>query len=347
MGEPLGADEASEIAAAFLGDYWRNRVERAGTEDALRAGFRDVFLRGLEAQPDRSIAVDELREALEERLGAGRVAVRAKGKLATVDIAGISTSTAKDDFAALQAVVAGLGSHATLAEIAIEGKPSADAYRAGATWSLRARCQVPLANTLFFGEPPAVPRPAIEHGLLVDDSDRLRLDLISCPLCGAEHAVFYNAKSHTQDSEDVPFACLACSRYACRALGIPELSSYRIDLAHRLPPRLADFVRRHRAQLARWRAEPGATPLLDGLQTVLWATVVVPAVLLVLAWRSPEFRDPVFVGARTLATVACAAHAVAVAVLNRSLSSAALSWLPFTFAAIFALMIPVLVAMWG
>jgi len=143
MGEPLGAEKATAIAAAFLGEYWRDRVERAGTEGELRAGFRDVFLRGLEAQPERSIAAGELREALEERLGAERVTVRQKGKLATVDIAGISASTAKADFAALQDVVAWLGSHATLAEIAIEGKQPAEVastspidFRAGSpAWS--------------------------------------------------------------------------------------------------------------------------------------------------------------------------------------------------------------------
>jgi hypothetical protein len=70
-------------------------------------------------------------------------------------------------------------------------------------------------------------------------------------------------------------------------------------------------------------------------------------VLLLLAWRSPDFDNPVFRGARTLATIACALHGVGVAAFTRSSSYAPPTWLAFTFAAVFALMIPVLVALWG
>jgi len=348
MSAALSAEEATEVAAAFLSEYWRERIARAATVEELLAGFRDVYVRNLEAQPEGTVDIDALRAALERRLGSDRVEVRAEGSIARVDLGRISASSAKADFAALLEATKEVGSHATLQRIELDDPQPGEAYRAEASRSLRVRCRVPLENQLFFGEPPRGPRPAIEHGRLVDDSERLRLDLVSCALCKAEHAVFYNAKAHAQDRDDVPFACLGCSRFRCMAWGIPELSSYRIDLVDRLPPRLAREARRHKKRLEEWRSSPSSplSPSLDGVGIALWATVVIPALLLLFAWRSDGFGDPVMHGARTLATIACALHAVAVASFTRSKALSPPGWIAYTFAAVFALMIPVLVAMW-
>ena len=94
----------------------------------------------------------------------------------------------------------------------------------------------------------AGPRPPLTYGSLPGDDDRVRVDDATCLKCSARHAVFYGAKSHAQDREDVPFGCLVC-RNGCTALGIPELVGYRIDLVERLEGRYRRLYRRAMAPM--------------------------------------------------------------------------------------------------
>jgi hypothetical protein len=343
----MGAAEAIEIARAFLGEHWKERVESSGDAKELQAGFADVFFRGLRPQPERAIDVEMLRARLDECFGAARVRVREDGRTARVDLAGITATTAKAELDALGDIARELGTHAKLLGVELDDEQPPAAYRTAGTPRVRLECDVPIENVLFFGDAPHGPRPPIESGALVRGSERLRLDLTTCPLCKAEHAVFYNAKAHAQDRDDVPFACLSCSRHELTAWGIPDLSSYYIDLVDRLPPNLAREHRREVRQREAWRRGPSRWDGVDGLMVAAWATVVIPALLLAFAWSSAKLGDPVFAGARVLATIACALHAAGVISFARSSSYRPPNWLAFTFAAILTLMIPVLVAMWG
>jgi DNA-directed RNA polymerase subunit M/transcription elongation factor TFIIS len=59
--------------------------------------------------------------------------------------------------------------------------------------------------------------------------------VINCPRCDAKHLFVYNRKTQSQDSEDRFFGCNGCHRVMLCAAGIPELVTYQVGLAERMP----------------------------------------------------------------------------------------------------------------
>jgi hypothetical protein len=119
----------------------------------------------------------------------------------------------------------------------------------------------------------------------------------------------------------------------------------------RLPPALKAARARQASQAgasyARRDWDAAATRwVFARLHFLLAVTVAIPAIILVLAWLSEDaFRDPVFRGARTIATLCCAVYAISITVSIRTNGRSGGGAATFGFAATLATMIPVVVAL--
>jgi hypothetical protein len=350
------------IAAQLLTPYWQERLKRSPEE--LLSAFADAYHFGLKLHPAAPIDPDALARPLREQLGE-RVSINVdkEQRRATVRIEPVTGDTIKQDLGDVKELTKQLGTHAEVRSVdlsdataAMPAAPEtamANAYRQKDEdrVAVRIDLEIPLQNLLLFGE-TALPLKPLIHGNVASYADSANFDEQKCYHCNALHVIAYGQKSHAQDRDDVYFACMACGRLRLVAWGIPELVSYHIDLADRLPPALAAVYARTKAgrsrePSARAFESPGAHYwLFANLRHFLVATAVLPGLVLLWAWLSDDaFRNPVFQGARTLATLCCAAYAISIGIVIRSKGRVAGGAATLTFAALFATMIPVVVAL--
>jgi hypothetical protein len=356
----MDSDLVDRIAAQLLTPYWKERLNRSPEE--LLSAFAESHLHGLKLHPAGPIDPDALARPLREQLG-DRVSIKVdkKQSRATVRIEPITGDTVKQDLGGVRELTKQLGTHAEVLRVdlsnataAMPAAPetaTANAYRQKDEdrVAVRIDMEIPLQNLLLFGE-TELPLQPLTRRNVASHARSANFDERKCYHCDALHVIAYGQKSHAQDRDDVYFACMACGRLKLVAWGIPELVSYRIDLADRLPPELAAAYARTKAREREPSApvfeSPALYTLFTHLRHFLVATAVLPALVLLFAWLSDDaFRDPVFQGARTLATLCCAAYAISIAVYIRSKGRAGGGAATLSFAALFAVMIPVIVAL--
>lgn len=358
----MDSDLVDRIAAQLLTPYWKERLK--GSPAELDVAFADVHLHGVKLHPAAPIDPNALAAPLREQLGE-RVSINvdAKQRIANVRIEPVTGDTGKQDLAAVKDLTKQLGTHAEIRRVhltdptaAIPAAPetaAANPYRANDNdrFALRVDLEIPLQNLLLFGATELPLKPVI-HGNVAAYPHAVRFDEQKCHHCGALHVIAYGKKLHPQDRDDIDFACLACGRVKLVAWGIPELSSYHIDLADRLPPALKTAYAQVKAARARGPSTPigrSSTPLrwiLDHKKHFIVASAVIPALILLVAWLSGDaFENPVLRGARSLATFFCVVYALSSAAWLRSGGRAAGAIANISFAATCAALIPVVVGL--
>lgn len=200
----------------------------------------------LRIHPAARVDAAALRGKLASAIAADRVSITVDGKYATIELRGVTPATLATDAQAVKEMASALGTHVELVGLDVETDVTNEPNRAQSTPMLRLLMRAPLENALFIGDAPRPPLPATGYRELSHGVAQLIVHFRSCPACQAEHAIFHYPKGHAQDRDDVTFTCLACARCECFAVGIPELSRYRIDLVDRLSPELARVARRAR-----------------------------------------------------------------------------------------------------
>jgi len=318
----------------------------------------------LRLHPAAPIDPDALARPLREQLGE-RVSINVdkEQRRATVRIEPVTGDTVKQDLGGVKELTKQLGTHAELLRVdlsdataAMPATPeTATAYREKDEdrVAVRIDMEIPLQNLLHSGA-PQLPLKPLTRGSVALSSRSVHFEEEKCDHCDALHVIAYGSKSHPQDSDNVYFTCMACGRLRLVVWGIPELVSYRIDLADRLPRALSAAYARAKAARAR---EP-SRPVFENPRVFSWifaherhffvAAAVLPALILLWAWLSDEtFRNSLFEGARTLATLCCAAYAISLGLWIRSKGRVAgeAAWL--SFLALYGTMIPVIVALTG
>jgi len=359
----MNSDLVDRIATQFLTPYWKERLKGSATE--LVAAFADVFLHGIELHPAAPIDPDAIAGPLREQLGERvSIDVDAEQRLAKVRIEPVTGDTVKQDLAAVFELTKQLGTHAQLrrvdvsdAAIAMPAAPepaTANAYReSDDRLAIRVDLEIPLQNLLHFGTPKLPLKPMI-RGNVASYAHSANFDEEKCYHCNALHVIAYGTRAHPQDRDNIYFACRACGRVRLVAWGIPEMVSYHIDLAERLPLALKLAYAATKAARAReLRSPPAGRSSSKALSWIfahekhfVIASAVLPALVLLWAWISDDaFGDPVFRGARTLATLFWVVFALSLTSWLRSKGRTA-AWIANqSFAATYATMIPVVVAL--
>jgi len=352
----VDSDLVNRIAEEFLSPYWKERLK--GSSEELLPAFSDQHLRALALYPAAPIEPDALVKPLREQLGE-RVSINVEKQQlwATITVEPVTAETVAHDLGAVKEMARQLGTHTELQRVeqsdaAPDPTAAANVYRDNGEdrIALRISVRVPLKNDLLFGA-PSLPLPPVKRGNPASRPHAVNFDERKCPHCDALHVIAYGQKSHSQDRDDIDFACLACGRIKLVAWGIPELVQYHIDLADRLPPALKAAHARQASQDGASYAHRDWDAAAAGWVFARWnlllaVTAAIPAIILVLAWLSEDaFRDPVFRGARTLATLCCAVYALSIAVCIRTNGRSGGGAATIAFAATFATMIPVVVAL--
>jgi len=330
----MDRDLVQQIAQTFLGSYWQERLSEAPHD--LELAFYDSFLHGIKLYPKARIKKRRLEKMLGALLGP-RVSVRVpKGKrTATIRITGVTKRWLAADLGHVKDVLKKLKTHCRVTLVELEEAPDTEL-------ALRITLEVPLENLILWG---SLPLEALTRGTVSNSPMAVRIDDQTCPHCNAKHLIVYGRKSHSQDSDDIPFACRRCGRVELVAHGIPELVNYRIDLEERMPWLLR---RAHAKQAAAWRRSSRFWDVssVSSVQLILGASFLVPAAILVYAWYSNEkFHLSVFHGARTLASVCCAIYGLSLLALSREQTEFGEGVARFSFAATLATLIPVWVAL--
>lgn len=336
------------IAEAFLGDYWKARL--AENPEDIKPAFLDSFLHTSRVYPARRISKQALERALRPAL-LGRFSVRApKGKgIAIVRIAPLINESIATDLARVKSALKQLETHCRIKSIDVcdPQQDASDSYRIAPdrALALKLTIEVPLENLLSSGP---FPLAALARGTIPSSPSALRIESQACPHCNATHLIVYGRKSHAQDSDSIPFPCRQCGRVELCARAIPELVSYRIDLLSRMPWRLRRAYAASRiasddtqgGRLVAWLRRGTLT------QWILTATVVIPAIILTIAWFSDEsFRFVPFRITRVLATLSCMVYGASLFALNQEQTTLRGYFVAYGFAATLALMIPVCVAL--
>jgi hypothetical protein len=358
----MDGDLVDRIAAQLLTPYWKERLK--GSPAELLSAFAHVYHFGLRLHPAAPIDPDALARPLREQLGERvSIDVDKEQRRATVRIDPVTGDTVKQDLGGVKELTKQLGTHAELLRVdlsdaaaAMPATPeTATAYREKDEdrVAVRIDMEIPLQNLLHLGA-PQLPLKPLTRGNVTSYSSSVHFEDEKCDHCGALHVIAYGSKSHAQDNDNVYFTCMACGRLRLVMWGIPELVSYRIDLADRLPRALSVAYARAKAARAR---EP-SRPVFEKPRVLSWlfaherhffvAAAVLPALLLLWAWLSDDaFRNSLFEGARTLATLCCAVYAISIGLWIRSKGRIAGDAAWFSFLALYGTMIPVIVALTG
>jgi hypothetical protein len=352
------------IAAQLLTPYWKERLK--GSPEELRSAFADVYHFGLRLHPAAPIDPDALAGPLREQLGERvSIDVDKEQSRATVRIEPVTGDTVKQDLGGVKELTKQLGTHAELLRVdlsdataaipAISEPATATAYREKDEDRIAVRIDmdIPLQNLLHFGA-PQLPLKPLTRGNVASNAHSAHFEEEKCYHCDALHVIAYGSKSHSQGNDDVYFTCMACGRLRLVAWGIPELVSYRIDLADRLPRALSAAYAEAKAARAR---EP-SRPVFEKPRVFSWifaherhffvAAAVLPALLLLWAWFLDDaFRSSMFEGARTLATLCCAAYALSLGLWIRSKGRVAgeVAW--FSFLGLYGTIIPIIASLAG
>ena len=336
----MNPDLVQRIAKSFLGSYWQERL--AGAPHELKLAFQDSFLHRIQLYPKSRIKKRKLEKHLGPALG-DRLTLRVpKGKgHAIVQIAPLTKESAAKDLGQVKDVLGKLKTHCRVTDVQLY--ESKDEARTESDPILQITIELPIENLILFGPLPLGP---LESGTISTYSEQLRIDDTSCPHCKAKHLIVYNRKAHAQDSENVHFACRRCGRVELMAFGIPELSSYRIDLEERMP---WSVRQEHVRRVESWNKpykRPWSMGLVPNLQVILAITFLIPMAILGYAWSSPDkFTNNVFHTMRTLDSIACATYGLSLLVLLRRDSEFFQSIATWSFSATVTLLIPVFVAL--
>ena len=349
----MDGELVKQIAQAYLGSYWQARLADSGASpEALNLAFYDSFLHNIKLYPATRIKKRYLKRKLRPHLF-GRFSVRTQKDTGTVTIRlePLTKETLPADLAAVKAALRDLETHCRTLQVELSdtanGIPQTYRDQADLVPVLRIIIEVPIKNLLSPGRLPLSP---IARGAVSTNPNAVRMEAQTCPHCKAEHLIVYGRKSHSQDSDTIPFACRQCGRVELCAFGIPELVSYRIDLAERMPRRLRWA---HAKQAADWErsSQSWNQSFPKNVPTVYWLAAVsflVPAALLVYAWFADEkFTFPAFRVARVLASLCCAFYGMALLALAREATEVREKAAALGLAATFATMIPVCVALWN